>query len=237
MPKPNGGIGPATGTISDSFDWPVLRRRVLRGLAIAYGLSTIASFIESFSGLIDWFTYNGHGGVLAWIAPLMIDVVAVAGEAILLVAILEHWDWRARWAAGSATILMLAASVTGNVGRRGFPHLWYHHVPVIMANAAAPLALSGFTALGLVVVKRLFHPKDDDRTSGGGDVPGDLLVALEHFREYIFMGTLPSVREVRKVLSCGQDRADRIRVYCGELPPVLAAPSDGQDATEPAGAR
>jgi hypothetical protein len=225
MPNPTAGAAPANSTLDQ--DWPIWRSRVLKGLAVCYGLSTTASFIESFRGLIDWFTYNHRGGILSWLAPLMIDVVALAGEAILLLAIMERWDWRARWAAGSATLLMLAASVVGNVGRNGFPRGWYHHVPIIMANAAAPLALSGFTALGLVVVKRLFHPKKKKNDGGVPGVPEDALTALIHFRTAAEFGPLPSIREIRNTAGGNQDRAYRIRGYLEDFQRAFGAPGGG----------
>lgn len=204
--------------------WSVWRDRILRGLIVAYLASSLGSFIESFHGLIDWFHLNGYTGFYAWIAPAMIDIVTVFSEAVLLIAIIEGWPRRAQLGAWAGTVLSLAVSVAGNIGRAGWPSHWYHHVPTLIAYAVPPLALTGLTALGLVVVKRFFGEHEPGRTHSDAGLPADVLVALSRFRGYAELGTLPSVREVRAELHCGQPRAERIRAYLTELGTVLAAP-------------
>ena len=97
MPNGNSvGSAPATST-TDSFNWLTWQGRILRGLGIAYLASAAASFLESFHGLIDWFHRNNFPGFYGWIAPAMIDVVALFGETVLLLAIMNSWPRRVRY--------------------------------------------------------------------------------------------------------------------------------------------
>jgi uncharacterized membrane protein len=195
--------------------WGHWRGRVFTGFAIAVCLATPAAFFESFHGLIEWCAGNGLGGIYAWFAPAMVDVFILAGETVLLLAIMERWtDWQPRAAGWAAIAAGLAVSVAGNVGRSGW------HVPLgrMATFAVAPLALAGLTALFLLVTKRYLQPHVRDRA----DVNEDLIVALLRYRDHAEAGTLPTFAEVMTDLNCGQPRARRIRACLPVLTPVLA---------------
>jgi uncharacterized membrane protein len=203
-----------TGATPAELLWAAWRGRVFAGLAVAVCLTVPAAFFESFHGLIEWCQGNGLGGVYAWFAPAMVDVFILAGETVLLLAIMESWDWPAKAAGWAAIGAGLAVSVAGNVGRSGW------HVPLerMATFAVAPLALAGLTALFLLVAKRLMHPRVRDRV----DANEDLVIALLRYRDHAEAGTVPTFAEVMADLNCGQPRARRIRACLPVLTPVLA---------------
>lgn len=213
MPAPD-----TTGTTagqSPAALWQTWRGRVFAGFAIAVCLTVPAAFFESFHGLIEWCQGNSLGGVYAWFAPAMVDVFILAGEAVLLITIMEKWtDWRPKAAGWAAIFAGLAVSVAGNVGRDGW------HVPLerMATFAVAPLALAGLTALFLLVTKRWLAPPGDAQQA----VSEELVIALTRYRAHAEAGTVPTFAELTADLACGQPRARRVREYLTVLAPVLA---------------
>ena len=135
--------------------WPAWRTRIYRAFAAGWAVTVTGSFIESFYGLFSFARHHGRGFWLALLAPTMVDTFILGGEMLILLAVMQRWDWRARWIGYAFTWLGLALSVAGNAGQAG----WRIPVVTMVSYALAPVAMTGMTAMGLVIVKRHFHPR------------------------------------------------------------------------------
>jgi hypothetical protein len=212
-----------TGPAAIEAVWPTWRTRIYRGYAAGVGVCLAMAFVESFRNLVTYFERSGYHGLYAVIAPTMVDIFTIGGETLVLLATVDRWERRYKAAGWTATAVGLAVSVAGNAGKdgwtvtaaRGARHL----IPLTELGTFAipPLAMAGLLALGLMIVKRALHPAVPGHTSGGGEIPGDALVALTLWPDHARSGTLPPYAEIRKRLSCGQPRAERIRAYLTEL--------------------
>lgn len=202
-------LPPATDTRRDkAVTW------ILRGIAAAAIASTGASFYESFAGLVGWFRRLGFHGIRAYVAPGMIDLVALAGEAIAVLVIIElahkHKDAsrKVRAWAWLAIGYGLALSVVGNAGQDGV-----RHGPAglfdMAWNAVPPVSMAILMAAVLAVVKVRLKPPaaaDDDTT---GQVE-DLAMVLLHFPRAFDPATEPpGYRPIKDAASWGTARAQR----------------------------
>jgi Protein of unknown function (DUF2637) len=201
--------------------WEKWRPRLLRGFAAGVAVTMTGAFIESFTGLIGYAARHGLHGLMAVLAPTMVDTFIIGGEALALLAVMEGWDKRARRAGLAAVAGGLAVSVAGNVGRDG----WNSPVADMAVYAIAPVAMTVMAGLGLIIVKRrLGHGRDDGNAVPG--VPEDAIAALVYFRTHAELGTLPSVREIKETVGCGQGRAGRIRAYLEWFTEAFAPPGE-----------
>lgn len=213
--------------------WSAWRDRIYRAYGAGVAVSVTGAFVESFHGLIEWFRHNQFAGIYAFIAPVMIDVFILGGESLLLIAVLEKWDRRAKAAGWLATITGLSVSIYGNAGRNGWHDRTGHLLPLtqMLANAAAPAAMTGLLALALLIIKRHFKPAPTPAHSG---VPDDMLVAIAAFRPELDAAVPVSIRAIRERIGCGQDRATRIARHLTVLAPAFnpAAVTDGSQQQE-----
>lgn len=233
--------------------WARWRDRIYTGYAIGVGLAITAAFLESFHNQIAWFQSVGMHGFYGWIAPAMIDVFILGGEALLLVAVMEHWDWRPKTAAWISIIAGLTASIAANLGAADLPVTPHgataaaaiaalktatQHMPLrqMLSFAAAPVALAGLTALGLMIVKRAFRVPDDEPVSG---VSAEQQQALILFAGHVRDGQEPTIREIITAFrglpgggGCGQPKATRIQLYLRHVIADFSAPDDGAGGQE-----
>src|SRR5206468_4241184 len=150
------------------------------------------------------------------------------GEILVLLSVMQRWDWRARWAGYFFAWLGLALSIGGNAQQDPGADL------ITKAGfALAPIAMTSMTAMGLIIVKRHFHPKRHRRAGArrrAGRGRGGLTVvkaapadgelaerALAAFPQHVRAGTVPKVKEVRDALRCNQDNASRVRALFTQL--------------------
>lgn len=215
--------GPAPAGVTPAI-WRAWLPRIYRAYAIGVGLCIVGAFSESFANLIVYFLHQGLPLALAVVAPSMVDIFTIGGEVLVLISTVNRWETRYKVAGWVATGAGLSVSIAGNVGKDGW------RVPAERAGsyAIAPLALAGLLALGLMIVKRELHPPVSACTFEAGEIPGDVLVALAQWPDHARSGTLPSVREVRARLSCGQPRAERIRGYLTELAQAFDGPGESE---------
>jgi hypothetical protein len=216
--------------------WAKWRPRIYRSYAIGVGLAVGAAFFESFHNLIAWFHDHRFTGIFAYIAPAMIDMFIVGGEALVLLATMENWGRRPKIVGWCATGVGLAVSVAGNIG--GAPPLLAkgaRGVPVaalaeqVASYATAPLALAGLSALGLMIVKRALRPPDDDVVSA---VSEEQLQALVMFAGHLREGKVPTTREIIAAYRCGQPKATRIRTYLESVADRFDGFGDAADGRE-----
>jgi hypothetical protein len=194
--------------------WESVRRWFLGGIAVGAVVGTVASFYESFSGLVDWFRRIGFHGDRAVFAPLMIDLVATFGEVVLVLAIVEGWRSRSiRPLAWVAVVWGLALSVVGNAGRNGL-RLTTAGVFDMAWNAVPPLSLAILMTVALAVVKLWFKGDEDGEDEGGiPALPEFAALALVHFRDALETGRIPGVPAIKKTLGCAQPKATGMRDY------------------------
>lgn len=211
--------------------WETWRDRLYRGYAVAVGVCLVGAFVESFRNLITYFEHNGYGTGYAVIAPTMIDIFTIGGELLVLIAVMEHWDWKPKAAGWLAVVLGLAASLAGNVGRDGWtvpgPHGTHRFIPVehVVAFAAPPLALFGLLALGLMIVKRAWKVGAYER------LEEHALAALHHFPAALDLeAEVPSVAAIKKTARIAQPKAQLVRDYLVGLREDLAVYAEARDA-------
>jgi hypothetical protein len=139
--------------------WSAWRNRLYGLFAAGWAVTVTGAGLESFFGLYHFAKANGRRGLLALLAPTMVDTFILGGEILVLLAVMQRWDWRARWTGYAFTWLGLALSVAGNAGQAGW------HIPLVtmVSYALAPVAMTGMTAMGLIIVKRHFHPRRGKR--------------------------------------------------------------------------
>lgn len=146
-------------------DAPTLSRWVLGCAVVITVLIAIAAFILSFAALTDLARMSGIPAHLAWLWPLIVDGLIVAGT-IATVAMSAH-ERRARaypWAvlAGSALVSVSANAAHAVVNPAASA------VPAVIAAAvasAAPIALLVVTHLTVVLTKRTTPKKPAQRSS------------------------------------------------------------------------
>jgi hypothetical protein len=208
----NSNDGPA---ISDRrAAWAKVRRWFLYLIGAGAVVGTVASFYESFSGLVDWFRRVGFHGDRAVFAPLMIDLVATFGEVVLVVAIIEGWRSRTiRPLAWAAIIWGLALSVIGNAGRDGL-HLTLAGIFDMTWNAVPPVSLAILMTVALAVVKLWFKEEEE---GGLPAIPEYAGLALFYFRGALESGRIPSVPTIKKTVGCAQPKATLIRDYLRDV--------------------
>ena len=205
-----------------------------RALIFIFGgaiVGTIASFYESFSGLVGWFHRIGFTGDRAVIAPAMINLVGVVADVVLLVLIVQRWDRRhkvARGVAWGCVVYGLVLSIIGNAGRDGLRHGlggWF-----IMAwDAAPPVSLALLMILALIVVKLWFTEGDE---TAEPILAVEAARALVTFAEHVRAGTLPTWDEIRTTLNCGQRKAGRYRALLADAHRDLAPDGPGDAEAE-----
>ena len=209
-----------------SARWAAWRTWLFRGIAAAAVAGTAASFYESFSGLVGWFARIGFHGDRAYIAPAMIDLVALVGDVVLVVLIVEGWDTAHRVVrnlAIGAVAYGLVLSVIGNAGRDGWRPGWAGALEMSW-NAVPPVSLALLMTVVLAVVKLWF--KSGDGEDGVPAVPGEAVGWLTRWPEHVREGTLPTFEMIKAELSCGQRKATRIRAYLADASRLLAAEAD-----------
>jgi hypothetical protein len=225
------GTGPAAGSGPEA--WRRWLPRIYWSYAIGVGLCLIGAFTESFANLIGYFRHNGLPLGLAIVAPSMIDIFTIGGEGLVLLATIEHWDWRAKTAGWAATAAGLAVSVAGNVGRDGWTLPGTRRlIPPehIVTYAIPPLALAGLLALGLMIVKRALKPP----TPAYLALPEPLVAGLVHFPGALNGAGVPGVDVIKRTVGCGQPRAQAIRDYLAGAREDLTRFGGERDTTETA---
>jgi hypothetical protein len=128
------------------------RAAALWGLAVLVATADGAAFSESYRGLFEWAEHHGFGGFWAAAFPLQVDVFIVAGEVVLFIAMIDHWNRRDRLSAWLVALLGLAVSIAGNVG-----HIAAHDLQSRGTAAVPPVAAFGALWLGLGVLKRILR--------------------------------------------------------------------------------
>jgi hypothetical protein len=130
----------------------VERARVAALITIASltAAAALASFAESYRGLLDWAL--AHSLPLGWaiVAPLMVDVFVAVGELSLFVLVLDGFDWKQRIPAWLISIIGLAASIAGNAG-----HVWTLSIATRVTAAVPPVAAAAALAVALGLLKRI----------------------------------------------------------------------------------
>jgi DNA-binding CsgD family transcriptional regulator len=126
------------------------RSAALAVIALLVVVATVASFGESYRGLLLWSEHHGLHGIWAAAFPLQVDVFLGVGETALFIAMTDRWSRRDRAGAWLVTIAGLAVSVAGNVGHAGAAD-WTSRATA----AIPPLAAAAALAVGLGVVKRV----------------------------------------------------------------------------------
>jgi hypothetical protein len=233
--------------------WRDWRRRIYTAFGAGAAICTAGAFTESFTGLTVWSLHHDLAGWwlgvpwLALLSPTMVDIVTLGGEAIWFLAVMDGWDWRARWAGVAMAAAGLAVSVAGNTGRDGW------HVPVdrLATYAVAPLSMAVMTGGAMLIVKRHFGRGKRRRPRAAQQQPPDLAqapappgetppgrprlvpatraerLAAEAERDarahWPGRATPPGVREVRATLGCGQARAERVIAAVARLAARQAA--------------
>ena len=92
------------------------RHTALAAIGVIVATATIASFAESYRGLLIWALHHGLSGTWAALFPLQVDTFLAVGELCLFVAMVDRWPTRSRWPAWVVTVGGLVVSVAANVG-------------------------------------------------------------------------------------------------------------------------
>lgn len=212
-----------------------MRKAALAAISVLVAAASLTSFAESYRALFEWAAHHGLHGVWAAAWPLQVDVFIAVGELSLFVALADRWSVRSRAAAWTVTVLGLAASVAGNVG-----HIGGHDLASRATAAVPPLAAAAALAVGLGVLKRVVgaHPASTVNTvpaavpavvpeaarkpaakrapaspakHANGRAPVTPESAELAFGAQLAEGTVPSLREVKRTLGLGTDRARQVR--------------------------
>jgi hypothetical protein len=126
------------------------RRAALIAIAALVAAASLASFAESYRGLLDWAREHDLSGGWAAAFPLQVDVFIAVGELALFVALVDAWGHRSRIAAWVVTGVGLVVSVAGNVG-----HVTGHSAADRLTAGVPPIAAAAALAVGLGVLKRV----------------------------------------------------------------------------------
>ncbi len=215
----------------------VPRRAALITIAILVAAASLVSFAESYRGLYLWAHHHGLTGLWAVAWPLQIDTFIGVGELALFVALADRWAARSRAGAWLVTGLGLAVSVVGNIGHVAGPDL------AARATAAVPpLAAAAALAVGLGVLKRVVGahhatvpehapapvpdraatPASKRAAARAPKHANDRAPVTKQSAELAFgaqlvEGTVPSLREVKRTLGLGTDRARQVRDHLAEV--------------------
>jgi hypothetical protein len=146
------------------------RRAALITIAALVAAASLASFAESYRGLLDWAREHGLYGTWAWIWPLQVDVFIAVGELALFVALVDAWGKRSRIGAWVVTGVGLAVSVAANVG-----HVHTHSLGDRATAGVPPIAAAAALAVGLGVLKRVVEHVPPPQVPG--KVPSSVLEA------------------------------------------------------------
>jgi hypothetical protein len=137
------------------------RTGALITIAALTAAAALASFAESYRGLLDWAL--AHSLPLGWaiVAPLMVDVFVAVGELSLFVLVLDGFSWQQRIPAWLISIVGLAASIAGNAG-----HVWTLSIATRVTAAVPPVAAAAALAVALGLLKRVMAgPKANPDTT------------------------------------------------------------------------
>jgi hypothetical protein len=142
------------------------RTGALITIAALTAAAALASFAESYRGLLDWAL--AHSLPLGWaiVAPLMVDVFVAVGELSLFVLVLDGFGWQQRIPAWLISIVGLAASIAGNAG-----HVWTLSIATRVTAAVPPVAAAAALAVALGLLKRIMAGPGQHRTAGQLAVP------------------------------------------------------------------
>lgn len=147
------------------------RRAALVAIAALVAAASLASFAESYRGLLGWAREHGLSGSWAVIWPLQVDVFIAVGELALFVALVDAWGRRSRVSAWVVTGAGLAVSVAGNVG-----HVHGHTLGDRVSAGVPPVAAAAALAVGLGVLKRVVEHVPP---ASPGAVPADVAAAAK----------------------------------------------------------
>jgi hypothetical protein len=193
------------------------RRAALIAIAALVAAASLASFAESYRGLLDWAREHDLYGTWAWIWPLQVDVFIAVGELALFVALVDAWGKRSRIGAWVVTGVGLAVSVAANVG-----HVEGHSLSDRATAGVPPIAAAAALAVGLGVLKRVVEHVP--RLQAPGTVPSSVLEAAEvWFAETVRVGNPASANKLQERFPVTRTQATGI-VQKVLPPPVLPDP-------------
>lgn len=193
------------------------RRAALITIAALVAAASLASFAESYRGLLDWAREHDLYGAWAWIWPLQVDVFIAVGELALFVALVDAWGKRSRIGAWIVTGVGLAVSVAANVG-----HVQGHSLSDRATAGVPPVAAAAALAVGLGVLKRVVEHVPQRQVPG--KVSSSVLEAAEvWFAETVRVGNPARVNKLQERFSLTRAEATGIHDR-GMPPPVLPDP-------------
>jgi Protein of unknown function (DUF2637) len=180
--------------------------RATTAAAVA-GVAAVAAAV-SYEHAYALVSAHGETGIIARLEPLTIDGLIFAASMVLLDSARRNLPVPAlaRWLLGLGIAATLAANVMHGLA----------HGPVGAAVAAWPaVSLVGSYELLMSMIRRV--PAGDDRS---GYAPGAVLPAgdpaarlAEAFAADLAAGAVPSIRQIRRELRCGQPKAQEVQAY------------------------
>jgi hypothetical protein len=195
------------------------RRLALIAVAALVAVMALASFAESYRGLLDWAREHDLYGTWAWIWPLQIDSFIAVGELALFVALVDAWSTRSRTGAWIVTGIGLAVSVAGNVG-----HVHGHSLGDRATAAVPPLAAAAALAVGLGVLKRVVehHHQAAAQTPPGKVPSSNLEAAKAWYADTVRVDNPAAVTKVQGKFSLTRREATEICTHVIAPPPETA---------------
>jgi hypothetical protein len=178
-------------------------------------VALVAAFV-SYRHALTVVRANGESGALALAYPLTIDGLIYAASMVLLNA--ARQGTQAHWLAYAALGLGIAATLAVNVAAG----LAYGPVGALVAAWPAPALVISYELLMLVIrgsvratrpAPAAYTPVPEPPTG----LNGHGHAAAEVFSDDLAAGKVPGIRRIRKELSVGQPRAQRVREYLAAL--------------------
>jgi hypothetical protein len=213
---------------------------VVAGIVV---VSTVASIADSYLGLLGWAIGHGYSGLSAYLFPGFIDAFPLAGEITLFVAMVDHWDWKARVYPWIAIVSGLVVSVAANVGHvrttdvltqgtQGLPPVaaWMSLVvglgllKRIMANRPKAEPVADAEPLADWELELLEEPADEPHDELDNELEDlldksgpDLEKAAATFADDLKAGRVPGLNRIRATCHVGHTNAPIIQRHLREL--------------------
>jgi hypothetical protein len=182
---------------------------VIRGATASAvtGVAAVAAVV-SYEHAYALVSAHGESGIIAHLEPLTIDGLILAASMVLLDTARrgEAAPALARWLLGLGIAATLAANVMHGLA----------HGPVGTAVAAWPaVSLVGSYELLMGMIRRVpAAPAGSGyvpgAVPGSGDLPGGV---ADIFAGQLAGGAVPSIRQIRRELRCGQPKAQEVQAY------------------------
>ncbi|HEY1625571.1 MAG TPA: DUF2637 domain-containing protein [Streptosporangiaceae bacterium] len=180
--------------------------RVTTAAAVA-GVAVVAAVV-SYEHAYALVSAHGETGIIAHLEPLTIDGLIFAASMVLLDSARRNLPVPAlaRWLLG----LGIAATLTANV-LHGLSH-----GPVGAAVAAWPaVSLVGSYELLMGMIRRVPAAPEPAGYAPADAPSADYLPSgvAAMFGDQVAAGIVPSIRQIRRELRCGQPRAQEVQAY------------------------